>query len=178
MPFSILIKIAVITAVVGFFISRWRNKKNTIFESLEQMRTLDWQGWVEIVNSDHLPLFQGKIVAVAAAQGHTGALLLGVLLEENAPTALVTTIKARPFRYLTEGRVLVRGLTAHDKNLIMTKLEDQELIDRLCAAMDKQVKPDTCLVLNSSEIQHMDTAEAVAQFEKLWEDSLRSERMN
>jgi hypothetical protein len=105
-------------------------------------------------------------------------LLLGVLLEENAPTALVTTIKTRPFRYLTEGRVLVRGLTAHDKNLIMTKLEDQELIDQLCAAMDKQVKPDTCIILNSSEIQHMDTAEAVAQFEKLWEDSLRSERMN
>jgi hypothetical protein len=108
-----------------------------------------------------------------------GALLYGVLMEANAPAPLMTAIKAGPCTtYLTEGCVLVRGLTAHHEKLILTKLEDPDMIDRLCAVMDQGVKPDTCLVLNSSEVQHMDTAEAVAQFEKLWEDSLRSERMN
>jgi hypothetical protein len=110
------------------------------------MRTSDWQGWVEIANTDYLPLFQGKIVATAATRDYTGALLFGVLLEENAPIALMTAIKALPFQYLTEGLVLVRGLTAHNKKLITTELKDQDLIKRLCAAMDmdKEVKPETC----------------------------------
>ncbi len=98
-------------------------------------------------------------------------MLFGVLAEENAPAPLLATIKAGPCTCLAEGRVLVRGLTAHDDKLIMTKLEDMDLIDRLCAAMEQGVKPETCLVLNSIEIQHMDAPEAVAQFEKMWEDS-------
>jgi hypothetical protein len=117
-------------------------------------------------------LFQGKILATAAARGHAGALLFGVLLEKNAPTALVTAIKAQPFRYLNEGQMLVRGLTAHDKELIMTELKDQDMIDGLRAAMDKEVKPETCLVLNSIDIQHMDSLEGMAQFEEIWETSL------
>jgi hypothetical protein len=69
------------------------------------MRTSDWQGWVEIANTDYLPLFQGKIVATAATRDYTGA---------------------------------------HNKKLITTELKDQDLIKRLCAAMDKEVKPETC----------------------------------
>ena len=114
MTFSLLIKIAVLAVVVGIVIARRRDKKSAILESLDQMCTSDWQGWIEIANTDYLPLFQGKIVAMAAARGHEGALLFGVLLEKNAPAALVTAIKAQPFRYLTEGRVLVRGLTTHE----------------------------------------------------------------
>lgn len=168
MTFALLIKIAVIAVIVGIFIARRQHKKNAVLEDLEQMRTSDWQGWVEIANTDYLPLFQGKIVATTAAtQNHAGALLFGVLLEENAPTALVAAIKAQPFKYLTEGRVLVRGLTAHDKKLIMTKLQDQDLIDRLCAVMDKEVKPETCLVVNSIDIKHMDSPEGMAQFEEI-----------
>ncbi len=174
MTFALLIKIAVVAAIVGIVIARRRNKKSALLESLDQMRTSDWQGWIEIANTDHLPLFQGKIVATA--QDYTGALLFGVLLEENAPTALVAAIKARPFKCLTEGRVLVRGLTAHDKQLITTKLEDQDLIDRLCSVMDKEVKPETCLVLNSIDIQHMDSPEGMAQFEEIWEGSLSTQR--
>jgi hypothetical protein len=176
MTFALLIKIAVVAAIVGFVIARRRDKKSAVLEGLDQMRTSDWQGWVEIANTDYLPLFQGKIVATAAAQDYAGALLFGVLLEENAPTALVAAIKARPFTYLTEGRVLVRGLTAHDKNLITTQLKDQDLIDRLCAVMDKEVKPETCLVLNSIDIQHMDSPEGQAQFEEIWEGSLSKQR--
>ncbi len=172
MTFSLLIKIAVLAAVVGLIIARWQNKKEAVLEDLEQMRTSDWQGWVEIANTDYRPLFQGKIVATAAARDYAGALLFGVLLEENAPPALVTSIKARPFQYLTEGLVLVRGLTAHDKKLITTELKDQDLIHRLCAVMDKEVKPETCLVLNSIDIQHMDNPEGMAQFEEIWEASL------
>jgi hypothetical protein len=176
MTFALLIKIAVVAAIVGFVIARRRDKKSAVLEGLDQMRTSDWQGWVEIANTDYLPLFQGKIVATAAAQDYAGALLFGVLLEENAPTALVAAIKARPFTYLTEGRVLVRGLTAHDKNLITTQLKDQDLIDRLCAVMDKEVKPETCLVLNSIDIQHMDSPEGQVQFEEIWEGSLSKQR--
>ena len=174
MTFALLIKITVIAAIVGIVIARRRNKKSALLEGLDQMRTSDWQGWVEIANTDGLPLFQGKMVATA--QDYTGALLFGVLLEENAPAALVAAIKARPFKYLTEGRLLVRGLTAHDKQLITTKLEDQDLIDRLCAAMDKEVKPETCLVVNSIDIQHMDSPEGMAQFEQIWEGSLSTQR--
>lgn len=172
MTFSLLIKIAVLAAVVGIFIARRRGKKSAVLDGLEQMRTSDWQGWVEIANTDYLPLFQGKIVATAATRDHAGALLFGVLLEENAPAALVTAIKARPFKCLTEGRVLVRGLTAHDKKLIMTELKDPDLIHRLCDVMDKEVQPETCLVVNSIDIQHMDSPEGMAQFEEIWEASL------
>lgn len=171
MTFAILIKIAILAAVIGIVIARRRNKKNDVVEDLERMRTSDWQGWIEIVNTNHLPLFQGKIVATAMGQDHAGAVLFGVLLEENAPAALVAAIKARPFRYLDEGRVLVRGLTAHDKNLITNQLKDQDLVDRLCALIDKKVKPETCLVLNSIDIQHMDSPESMAQFEEIWEAS-------
>jgi hypothetical protein len=170
MTFALLIKIAVVAAIVGIVIARRRNKKSAVLEGLDQMRTSDWQGWVEIANTDYLPLFQGKIVATA--QDYTGALLFGVLLEQNVHPALMAAIKDRPFKYLTEGRVLVRGLTAHDKKLITTKLEDRELIDRLCAVMDKEVKPETCLVVNSIDIQHMDSPEGMAQFEEIWESSL------
>jgi hypothetical protein len=158
--------------IVGIIIARRRNKKRSVIKDLEQLRTWDWQGWVEIANTDFLPLFQGKIVATAADRDHAGVLLFGVFLEENSPTALVTAIKARPFDYLTEGRVLVRGLTAHDKKLITTELKDQDLINRICAVMEKGVKPETCLVLNSIDIQHMDSPEAMAQFEKIWQASL------
>jgi hypothetical protein len=136
---------------------------------MEHIRTSDWGGWIEIANSDFAPIFQGKLVATA--QDHAGAILFGVLVEENAPAPLITAIKAGPCTFLAEGRVLVRALTAHDDKLIMTKLEDMDLIDRLCAVMDRGVQPDTCLVLNSIEIQHMDTPEAAARFEKIWEDS-------
>jgi hypothetical protein len=136
---------------------------------MENIRTSDWGGWIEIANTDYTPLFQGRMIATA--QDPAGALLFGVLVEENAPAPLVAAIKAGPSTYLTEGRVLVRGLTAHDKKLIMTKLEDPDMIDRLSDSMDQGVKPDTCLVLNSVEIQHIDTPEGVAQFEKMWEDA-------
>jgi hypothetical protein len=172
MTFALMIKIAVIAAAIGIIIARRRNKKRFVIKDLEQMITEDWQGWVEIANTDYLPLFQGKIVATAADQDHAGALLFGVLLEENTPTALVTAIKARPFDYLTEGRILVRGLTAHDKKLITTELKDQDLVNRICAVMNKGVKPETCLVLNSIDIQHMDSPEGTAQFEEIWQASL------
>lgn len=176
MTFSLLIKLAVLAAVVGIFIARQRYKKKDVLKGLEQMRTSDWQGWVEIANTDHLPLFQGKIVATATAQDYAGALLFGAILVENAPTELVTAIKDQPLEYLTEGRVLVRCLTAHHKKLIMTELKDQDLIDRLCAVMDKEVKPATCLVINSIDIQHMDSPEGMAQFEEIWETSLSKQR--
>jgi hypothetical protein len=172
MTFPLMIKIAVIAAVVGIIIARRRNKKQSVLKELEQLRTWDWQGWVEIANTDYLPLFQGKIVATTADRDHAGALLYGVLLEKNAPAGLVTAIKARPFDYLTEGRVLVRGLTAHDKKLITTELKDQDLIHRICTVMDKGVKPETCLVLNSVDIRHMDSLEGMAQFEEIWQASL------
>jgi len=172
MTFGLLIKIFVVAVVVMIVIALRRDKKSAVLEGLEQMRTSDWQGWVEIANADCLPLFQGKIVATAADRDYAGALLFGVLLEENAPAALVEAIKARPFEYLTEGRVLVRGLTAHDKKLITTELKDPDLIHRLCDVMDKEMKPETCLVLNSIDIQHMDSPEGMAQFEKIWKTSL------
>ena len=172
MTFSLMIKVAVVAAVVGIVIARRRNKEQAVKAGLEQLRTSDWQGWVEIANTGYLPLFQGKIVAMAAPRGCAGALLYGVLLEENAPAALLSAIKARPFDYLTEGRVLVRGLTAHDKKLITTELKDQDLIDGICNVMDKGEKPETCLVLNSIDIQHIDNPEGMAQFEELWEASL------
>jgi hypothetical protein len=172
MTFSLMLKIAVIAAVVGIVVARRRNKKHAVMDGLEQLRTWDWQGWVEIANTDHRPMFQGKIVAPAADPDYTGALLFGVLLEENAPAAMVDAIKARPFDCLTEGRVLVRGLTAHDKELITAELKDQDLIHRICAVMDKGVKPETCLVLNSIDILHMDSPEGMAQFEAIWEASL------
>ncbi|MEJ2157036.1 MAG: hypothetical protein P8X96_17010, partial [Desulfobacteraceae bacterium] len=175
MTFGLLIKIAVIAAIVGIVIARRRDKKGAVLEGLEQMRTSDWQGWIEIANSDYQPLFQGKIVATA--QDYAGALLFGVLLEENAPAALVTAIKDRPFKHLTEGRVLVRGLTAHDKKLITTELNDQDLIRRLCSVMDQEAKPETCLVLNSYDIRHMDSPEGMAQFEKIWETSLSKQEV-
>jgi hypothetical protein len=172
MTFTLIIKIAVTAALVGIVIARQRNKKRSVIKDLEQLRTWDWQGWVEIANTDYSPLFQGKIVATAADRDHAGALLFGVLLEENAPTALMTAIKARPFDYLAEGRVLVRGLTAPGKKLIATELKDQDLINRICAVMDKGVKPDTCLVLNSIDIQHMDSPDGMVQFEEIWQASL------
>ena len=169
MTFGLLIKIAVSIAIAIIVIARRRNSKGAVGTNMEQIRTSDWGGWIEIANTDYAPLFQGKIVATA--QDHAGALLFGVLVEENAPAPLMTAIKAGPCAHLTEGRVLVRGLTTHHKKLIMTKLEDLDLIDRLCAVMDQGIKPDTCLVLNSIEIQHMDTPEATTEFEKMWEDS-------
>ncbi|MFZ1984669.1 MAG: hypothetical protein WAU91_09675 [Desulfatitalea sp.] len=169
MTFSLLIKIAIPIAIAIIVVARRRNNKSAVCADMEHIRTSDWGGWIEIANTDYTPLFQGKMVATT--QDHAGALLFGVLVEENAPAPLMTAIKAGPCSYLTEGRVLVRGLTAHHKKLIMTKLEDPDLINRLCAVMDQGVKPDTSLVLNSIEIQHMDTPKAVAQFEKLWEDS-------
>ena len=178
MTLSLLIKIGVLAAVVGIVIARRRNKKSAVLKGLEKMRTVDWKGWIEIANTDYMPLFQGKIVATAATRDHAGALLFGVLWEENAPPALVTAIKAQPFNYLTEGRVLVRGLTAHDKKLIMTELKDQDLIHRLCTAKDKEVKPETCLVLNSHDIQHMGSREGISQFEEIWETSLSEQRLD
>ena len=177
MTFSLLIKIAVITAIVGFVFACRRDNKSAVIEDLEQMRTSDWQGWIEIANTDYRPLFQGKIVATTASRDHAGALLFGVLLEENAPPALVAAIKERPFKYLAEGCLLVRALTAHDKEVITTELKDQDLIHRLRAAMENQEKPETCLVLNSSDIRHMDTPEGMAQFEEIWEMSLSTPRL-
>ncbi len=104
MTFTPLIKIAVIAAVVGIFIARRRSKKGAVSEGLEQVRTSDWQGWIEIANTDYQPLFLGEIVAAAADPDYPGALLFGVLLEENAPSALVAAIKTRPFEHLSEGR--------------------------------------------------------------------------
>ena len=68
MTFTLMIKIVLIAAVVGIIISRWRKKKRAVIEGLEQLRTSDWQGWIEIANTDYMPLFQGKIVATAAAR--------------------------------------------------------------------------------------------------------------
>lgn len=169
MTFGLLIKIAIPIAIASIIIARRRNSKNVVRADLEHVRTSDWGGWIEIANTDYAPLFQGKIVATS--KDYAGALLFGVLVEENAPAPLIAAIKAGTCTFLTEGRVLVRGLTAHDDQLIMTRLEDMDLIDRLSAVMAQGVKPDTCLVLNSIALQHMDTPEAVAQFEKMWEDS-------
>ncbi|MBT8338797.1 MAG: hypothetical protein HKP58_02180, partial [Desulfatitalea sp.] len=135
-----------------------------------QVRTSDWGGWIEIANTDGTALFQGKIVATS--REYAGALLFGVLVEKNAPEALVAAIKAGPHANLGEGLVLARGLTDPGKQLIMTQLEDIDLIDRLHEVMDQGVKPDTCLVLNSTALQHLDTEEGVAQFEQMWEKAV------
>ena len=175
MTIGLLLKIAVLAVVIGIIIARWKGKKSDMLKNLEQMRVSDWQGWIEIANNDHLPLFQGKIVAVTETGDYTGALLFGVLVEKNVPAALTEAIKARPFTYLTKGRLLVRGLTVHDKNFIATKLEDQDLIEKLGAAMDRGVKPETSLVLNSVDIQHMDSPEGMAKFDEIWETSLATQ---
>jgi hypothetical protein len=171
MTLGVLIRIALIVVIAVIIVSRRRHKQSAVNADLDHIRNSEWGGWVEIANSDYQPLFQGSIVRTAKDQA--GALLLGVLVEDHAPAPLVQAIKAGTCTYLTEGRLLVRGLTAHHKNLIMTRLEDLDLMERLCALMEKGVQPETCLVLNSSEIQHMDTPEAMAQFEKVWEDSVR-----
>ncbi len=169
MTFTILVKIAVLIAIIMIVVARRRNRKSALSTEMERIRCSDWQGWIEIANTDYTPLFQGKIVATDPDNG--GALLLGVLVEENAPAALISAIKTKPFTCLTEGRVLVRGLTSHHKKLIMTKLVDQDLIERLNAALDQGVKPDTCLVLNSFDIQHMDNEEGMVEFDRIWEAS-------
>jgi hypothetical protein len=170
MPTSLLLEIAVFITVAILVIIRRQNNKRAVSSQMEQIRTSDWLGWIEIANADYTPLFQGRILA--AAHEHRGALLFGVLLEENAPRSLISAIKARPFASLTDGRILVRGLTSHDKKLITTRLDDQDLIQHLQAAMDKDIKPDTCLVIKSIEIQHLDTTAAMVQFERIWHDSL------
>ena len=175
MTLGLLIKIAMVAVFVAIIFASQQNKRRAILKDLEQMRTADWQGWIEIADADHSPLFQGKIIATTAARDHMGALLFGVLLEENAPAALVTAIKARPFKYQTQDRILVRALTVHNKKLITTRLKDLDLIDGLCAAMGKEMKPETCLVLNSIDILHINSPQGLVQFEEIWETSL-SER--
>lgn len=170
MTFGLMIKIAVVVVITAFFIARWANKKSTVCADMERARTSDWGGWIEIANNDYEPLFQGRIVATS--QAYAGALLFGVLVEANAPEPLVRAIKAGPCHYLKEGLMLVRGLTAHDNNLIMTRLMDTDLMEGILAAEDRGPRPQTCLVLNSVEIQHMDTPEGMTQFETMWEDSL------
>jgi hypothetical protein len=169
MTFGLLIKIAVVIAITAIIIARKGNKKSTVCADMERVRTSDWGGWIEIANGDHAPLFQGRIVATS--QEYAGALLFGVLVEANAPEPLVGAIKAGPCNYLKKGLMLVRGLTANDNKLIMTRLMDTDLMDGLCAAENRGAKPETCLVLNSVEIQHLDTPEGMAQFEKIWEDA-------
>ena len=176
MTFGLLIKIAISIAIAAFVITRRRNNKSAVCADMEQVCASDWGGWIEIANTEYTPLFQGKIVATD--REHANTLLFGVLVEENAPAQLTAAMKAKPCSHLSDGLVLVRGLIAHHKKLIMTRLEDYDLIDRLCTVISQGVKPDTCLILNSIEIQHMDTTEAVAQFEKIWEDSMRSDRKN
>ena len=174
MTFSLFIKIAISIVIAIFVITRRRNNKSAVFDDMEHVRSSDWGGWIEIVNAEYAALFRGKVVTTNRKLEST--LLFGVLVEENAPASLVAAIKAGPCAYLSEGLVLVRGFIAHHKKLVMTKLEDFDLIDRLCTVINQGVKPETCLVLNSIEIQHMDTAEAASQFEKLWEDSLDKSR--
>jgi hypothetical protein len=172
MTFALIVIIAILIAIVLIVVAPWKDPKNNILTMVEQIRTSTWQGWIEIAINDHTdykPFFQGKIVAMDS--DHGGALLFGVLVEENTPAALLSVIKARPFTYLTEGRLLMRGLTSHHKKVIMTKLDDQELIEQLRAVMNQGVKPDTALVLNSIDIQHMDTEESMARFERIWEAS-------
>lgn len=170
MTVGLMIKIAVVIAITAFIIARRGNNKSKVCADMERVRTSDWGGWIEIANSDHAPLFQGRIVATS--QEYAGALLFGALVEENAPEPLVRAIKAGgSCAYLKKGLMLVRGLTAHDNKLIMTRLMDTNLMDGLCAAEDQGAKPAVCLVLNSIEIQHMDTPEGMAQFETMWEDA-------
>lgn len=150
--------------------SKRQNTHQEINNTLEKMVMEDWQGWVEIANQDGTPLFQGKMIATA--QGHSGALLIGGLLEQTVIEPLIDAIKSKPFEYVKAGSILVRCLTSHDEKILMTKLEDQDIISRLSDIVDNTTRPETCLSINSVSIQHMDTPEALALFEKIWEDSL------
>ena len=98
MSFALIVIIAALIAIVLIVVAPWKDPKNDILTMVEQIRTSTWQGWIEIAINDHTdykPFFQGKIVAMDS--DHGGALLFGVLVEENTPAALLSAIKARPF---------------------------------------------------------------------------------
>jgi hypothetical protein len=140
--------------------------------SLSEIDTLasKWKDWVEVSNSELKPMFHGFILG--KAEGWEGLLFVGVLIENNIPTSLAEAIKKSGHTYASDGKILVRCLSAHDQDFIMSGLEDVDTISMLQPLIKEPEKIESRIVLSSAYLDHMDNPEGIKQFDTIWDNSI------
>ena len=167
----IVIAVGVVLAVVGYGRGQHPVSLSEVDALLSQ-----WKGWVEVSNSEFKPMFQGMILG--KAEGWDGILLTGVLIEEHIPAPLAEAIKRNSPVYASDGRILVRCLSAHDQDFIVSQLEQEETIFKLQPLITHPDQINTRIVLNSVYLDYMDNPEGIGQFDTIWTNSTDEIELN
>lgn len=165
----IVIAVGVVLAVVG------RGQRPVSLSEVDALLS-QWKGWVEVSNSEFKPMFQGMILG--KAEGWDGILLTGVLIEEHIPAPLAEAIKGNSPVYDSDGRILVRCLSAHDQDFIVSQLEQEETISQLQRLITRPDQINTRIVLNSVYLDYMDNPEGIGQFDTIWTNSTDATELN
>jgi hypothetical protein len=165
--------VMLVFVAVGVALLLFRRGRDQHLASLSEIETLvsTWKGWVEVSDSEFKPIFQGAILG--KAEGWEGILFAGVLIENNIPAPLAEAIKKRGHTYASDGKILVRCLSAHDQNFIMSGLEDVHTISMIQALIKEPEKIESRLVLNSGYLDHMEAPEGIKQFDTIWDNSIK-----
>jgi hypothetical protein len=162
--------VLVIAIGIAFAFGYGRSQRTTSLNEIEALVS-QWKGWVEVSNTAFKPMFQGMIIG--KAKGWEGILFAGVLVEENIPAPLAEAIKKDNPTYVSEGRILVRCLSVHDQDLIMSGMHQSETVALVEPLIKQPEKIGTRIVLNSMYLDHMDNPEGIAQFDAIWKNSTK-----
>ncbi len=168
--FAVLVVIGV--GVVLALVWNNRDKRSASPDEIDALLS-KWTCWIEISNSEFKPIFQGLILG--RAEGWEGIQFAGVLIEENIPIQLAEAIKKRDHSYASDGRILVRCLSVHDEEFIMSGLEDSKIISMLQPLIKDPDKIATRIALNSVYFQFMDAPENIRQFDTIWGNLIKKE---
>ncbi|WP_432458937.1 hypothetical protein [Agarivorans sp. QJM3NY_25] len=93
------------------------------------------------------------------------------MIEDNIPAPLAQALKRRNPACTSEGQFLVRCLSAHDKDFIMSGIEPPERITMLESLLVASDKIESRIVLNSEYLDAIDIPEGILQFDTIWQNS-------
>ncbi|WP_432464606.1 hypothetical protein [Agarivorans sp. QJM3NY_33] len=161
--------LAIIILMFFYWRTESRQTQKPFNKSEIEACVAQWKGWIEVCNSEFKPIFQGK--ALGQADGWEGLLLVGVLIEDNIPAPLAQALKRRNPACTSEGQFLVRCLSAHDKDFIMSGIEPPERITMLESLLVAPDKIESRMVLNSEYLDAIDIPEGILQFDTIWQNS-------
>lgn len=163
--YLVAILLVIVAAVFGLGLCRRRKSERDVRKVLDTLRELG--GWLEITDNAYSPMFQGKLLTVT---DDSYGLAIGVLLEAGRNPDLIRDLKAaRRIDYVGDGRILAKAAIDFGSHVILTGLTDADLRSALQSHVDLTKDIDVKLLMNSVEIQFVNSPEDEQAFSDIWD---------
>lgn len=134
----------------------------------------EWDGWIQLSDDRFEPIFQGKIIG--HLEDSKEMLLVGVLIEENLSDIQREVITALRPSYLSKNRILVRCVTNHQQDVILSHMEDVSVKSMVSPFVNQTANIDLRILINSKNFVLPTSQDEEKSFDRAWLDIVQANR--